>query len=396
VEINPEDVFQTEDSRGKVITCGFVEAQDEWLPGKIVRNTFFRPERKPRGKRALASFRERLALCAQGPDDDGEDGDDDGSNRNPGAGPNPTPPGSGGNPNQPPSADSLSRLATVARVGPGIDAPITLALLAEGQVERGLVAACVVLRQRRPPRGYGTLTQTSIVPLQYQYSAQPTDRLRVVQLDGTRYEYFYQRVEGNMNVDAITFLTYSHSVALRAIVVGQSDLQIETTQGEGIRAARVVGRYQYGNAMLNGDIVENGTYVVDSDFDGFSRQDRSVYTGTVTGDNLAIQVSEIVEGDSMGGRRLYLWSTYGNIRRFIGSSWTTDGLTFSMHDAVLRSSYQNRGPAHTHNPAKWSAAGQLRVNGALAGLLNMTIEPSKILASIDLAEGSVQVQKWNR
>jgi hypothetical protein len=383
VKVDLQEVFETEDSRGKVVTCAFVEARSAWLPGKLLKNTFFRLEQRPKSRKARLLFMERLELCKQGPPDDEDtpDGDDDDSDT-----PGQSPDGRG----------EASRLATIDRVQPGIAAPAELVLLAEAQVARACLAAWEASRLAGVSRGTGTLTQVSQTPLIYDYSAIPNDRLRVVQLDGTVFEYFFQLIEGNFSVDAMTFLSQNYRLKLRAVVVDSSDLLIESNQGTLTGTGRVVGTFRYNGSGLSGDISQTGTYNGESDFDGFSRQDTLRFNGIVRGDNLLVNVSETIYKESIGGRRLYAWQTFGSVRRSMNSSWVRDGLTFSLNEAVIRSYYQNGGIAQISNPTRWSAQGILLVNGALAGLINMATEPSRVVAAIPVANGSVEVQAWHR
>jgi hypothetical protein len=269
----------------------------------------------------------------------------------------------------------------------GVIAPSVLVSVTAAQLERMTFAVLEASNQAGVARTTGTLTQVSQSPLQYQYSPQPTDRLRGVQLDGTVYEFIIQEIQGDFTFGAFHFFQQDHRLVFQATEVGVSNILIEDIQVNKVRTIRVTGNGVFDGTLLTVDVTGEGMHVSDVTY-------RTSLRGTITGAGIAVNVSEVsdsAQADMGYGFATKLQELYS---RRINTSWKVGGVTFALRNGSILAKFRSGAPIEYGDPTRWFAKGTLLVGGKSAGRLQMTRKGGSIGVILTAGKASTVLQSW--
>jgi hypothetical protein len=269
----------------------------------------------------------------------------------------------------------------------GVMAPSAVVSLAAAQLDRFTFALLEATNLAGQARATGTLTQVSQSPLQYQYSPQPTDRLRGVQLDGTVYEFVLQDIQGDFSFGVTNFFQADHRLVFQAAEVGSSNITVSDIQVDGVRTIRVTGSGMFDGTPLTVDVTGQGRDVSEITY-------RTTLTGTITGDGIAINLSEGTDTAAWDMGYGYATKIQKVYSRRINTSWTVGGTKFSLRNGSIAGKFKSGAPIEYLDPSRWFAKGILSVNGKKAGQLRLVRKSSGIGVVLSAGKVSLVLQSW--
>jgi hypothetical protein len=236
-------------------------------------------------------------------------------------------------------------------------------------------------------RTTGTLTQVSQSPLQYQYSPEPTDRLRGVQLDGTVYEFATQELQGDFSFGAFNFFKQDHRLIFQAAEVGVSNILIEDIQVNNVRTIRVTGSGVFDGTLLTVDVTGQGVDVSDVTY-------RTTLQGRITGDGISINVSEVSDSAQADMGYGFAYKIQELYSRRINTSWKVGSTTFVLRNGSILAKFKSGAPIEYLDPTRWFAKGTLLVNGKNAGRLQLKRKGGGIGVVLSAGKASTVLQSW--
>jgi PKD repeat protein len=207
----------------------------------------------------------------------------------------------------------------------------------------------------------GTLTQAEDGTVSY--SAEPSDRLRVVLNNGATLEYFISNLNGDFDAPSVEeFLRRPHVLGYRVVTSNGTDITISLVR-QGNTSA---GAYQ--NSM-QGALVSNGiTYTVElvtqGDFtssvgSALDYRAESTVQGTITSPGFSATVNE---------RTTFRYFQFENAveinTRTIDNRWTVGSDSYVLADGFIRQDFFNGRPSEFN---EWRAQGTLTRNGVQVG-----------------------------
>ena len=284
------------------------------------------------------------------------------------------------------AAKSVARSVSSQNLRLGVIAPSALVVLTSDQLERFSFALVEASNQAGAPTATGTLTQISEYPLQYQYSPEPSDRLRGVQLNGKIYEFILQDIQGDFSGGTLYFFQQDHRLIFQAIEVGSSNILIEDSQVNGLRTIRVRGSGLFDGKLLTADVTGQGEQISLVTY-------RTKLSGQITGQGLSINVSEVsdsAQADMGYGFATKIQELYS---RRINTSWTVGGVKFALRNGSILGKFRSGVPVEY--ASRWFARGTLLVNGKKTGGLDITLRNRRIVIALKAGRASAVMQSWN-
>ena len=269
----------------------------------------------------------------------------------------------------------------------GVMAPSAVVSLTAAQLDRFTYGILEASNQAGQARATGTLTQVSQNPLQYEYSPQPTDRLRGVQLDGTVCEFVLLDIQGDLSFGVTNFFQADHRFVFQAGEVGSSNITVSDIQVNGVRTIRVTGSGMFDGTLLTVDVTGQGRDVSEVSY-------RTTLTGTITGDGISVNLSEGTDTAAwdMGyGFATKIQKVYS---RRINTSWTVGGKKFSLRNGSIAAKFKMGAPIEYLDPSRWFAKGMLTVNGKKAGKLKLVRKSGGIGVVLSAGKVSLVLQSW--
>jgi hypothetical protein len=266
-------------------------------------------------------------------------------------------------------------------------APSAVVSLTAAQLDRFTYGILEASNQAGQARATGTLTQVSQNPLQYEYSPQPTDRLRGVQLDGTVCEFVLLDIQGDLSFGVTNFFQADHRFVFQAGEVGSSNITVSDIQVNGVRTIRVTGSGMFDGTLLTVDVTGQGRDVSEVSY-------RTTLTGTITGDGISVNLSEGTDTAAwdMGyGFATKIQKVYS---RRINTSWTVGGKKFSLRNGSIAAKFKMGAPIEYLDPSRWFAKGMLTVNGKKAGKLKLVRKSGGIGVVLSAGKVSLVLQSW--
>ena len=269
----------------------------------------------------------------------------------------------------------------------GVMAPSAVVSLTAAQLDRFSYGILEASNQTGQARATGTLTQVSRNPLQYQYSPQPTDRLRGVQLDGTVYEFVLLDIQGDLSDGVTWFFQQDHRFVFQASEAGSSNITVSDIQVDGVRTIRVTGSGMFDGTPLTVDVTGQGRDVSEVTY-------RTTLTGTITGDGISVNLSEGTDTAAWDMGYGYATKIQKVYSRQINTSWTVGDKKFSLRNGSIAAKFKMGAPIEYLDPSRWFAKGTLTVNGKKAGQLRLVRKSGGIGVVLSAGKVSLVLQSW--
>lgn len=252
----------------------------------------------------------------------------------------------------------------------------------------------------------GTLTQTTPGQLDFRYTAKPTDRLEVVMQDGTRVAYHVTKFEGNLTVDATTYLAGGHTFAARVVVAGQCDLELTSTRVpggplrfDGAQHSAAKGTMVFDGRDVRVDAHAAGTYSFESGFEGVDSQSDLRTEGTLETAGARVALAERWQTHLISGRRKKrsgigtVQETVSDYVRSVESTWTAGATRAAIRSGVVRTAFLDGVPATT-DARYWKAEGALVVDEAPRGALAIIAAVNQLQLVVATEPAPIVLQRW--
>ena len=213
----------------------------------------------------------------------------------------------------------------------------------------------------------GTLTQTG--PETYTYAATPTDRLRLVLLDGRTFDVIFHAVpDGNFSGDGDRFVrnphTFDASVTSNA-AAGSLDLRITSAPGSEAltQVGSVVGAFDgAGGHRWSVDVTYQTYERAEVDISFNERESISLTTGSVSAPSLGVATT-VSRYDEYK-----LTNTVENVDRDIDHTITWNGANYRLRGRVFVA-FRDAQPVDRD---QWVISGALEENGTVIGQYEAT------------------------
>ncbi len=220
------------------------------------------------------------------------------------------------------------------------------------------------------------------------YEPQPTDRLVVALLDGSRREFYYLGANGNLAAPGLFFET-DYDLDVRVVVVMDYDLRF-VSQRRGVDLVhQMTGTISVADNSFEVDLNANERIV--SDLAGDYRTQDTV-RGALRAPGIDVQVQDDGEFRSVSAPRPVNPRTVTTFRRLSASSFTVNGSRFEFRGADLYRILANDQPIE---PDSWVARGELLRQGAVVGRIDRAFAGATLIAQLllggqvfDLLRGS--------
>ena len=235
----------------------------------------------------------------------------------------------------------------------------TLSVRPQALISSTIDAVLEATRLRAESTLSGTLTQTA--PDTYAYAATPTDRLRVLLLDGSSFDIVFRAVpEGDFSRDGDRFFRNPHVIDIAITsnaTAGSLDLTLESKPGTNPRTQ--VGRLAGGI-----DDAAGHRWTVDTAYETYERSEVGIGNelesvlltrGSASSPSLSIEVGRYT--------RYILVNTAENVDRQIDHTITLNGATYRLQGRVFVG-FLNARPVDRD---QWVIDGSLTENGTTIG-----------------------------
>ena len=224
------------------------------------------------------------------------------------------------------------------------------------------------------------------------YQPSPTDRLRVLGIDGKTYEFIYSRIEGDLSGDVSKFLDHNHNFQFRLLVAGETDVALISIHDNGARILEVKGVFTYEGEQYDADLRMEGTYFFDVDNTGSSLKTNAVYKGTISGQGIEENVDESWQYESVYATGAFV--AENAIRRF-STAWEVDGVRYKYISGRIQSVFRDGKPTEWDvNNTPWAAEGKLSRDGQPYGKLEIGQEGDEIKIWLNIGDEKVETQSW--
>lgn len=252
----------------------------------------------------------------------------------------------------------------------------------------------------------GTLTQTTPGQLEFRYSAAPKDRLKVVMLDGTEVLYHVTKFQGNLTVDATTFLAGGHELAVRVSVPKQCDLELGSLRVpggplrfDGTQRSTAKGTMTFDGREVTVDARASGTYSFESGSGGVDSQSDLKTEGTLESNGVVVSLAERWQTHLISGRRKKrsgigsVQETVSDYVRHVDSTWKAGATEAALRSVVVRTAFLDGVPATT-DARYWKAEGALIVDGAPRGEVAIIAALNQLRLVVATAPEPIVLQQW--
>lgn len=232
----------------------------------------------------------------------------------------------------------------------------------------------------------GTLKQVGQTA-EFQYRAEPADKLVIDWQDGENTIFTFSNFDGDLSGNAENFLKRDHELKFRIAREGSIDAEIASTRRPDL----------VGGTFKGSIVIEGTTYTADllkasqTDFEPgsgkVSYESQDIYTGTITAPNFSLKVNETYDFDFV-----YVDNAVLNSTRTVNNTWTIDGVSYSVENAIVRYETLNGWP----NPTDyWKAEGVVLKGGSPVGQLQFST-PNEVQIALQLVlEGKTyELQTW--
>ncbi|NJM41666.1 MAG: hypothetical protein HC853_13365 [Anaerolineae bacterium] len=194
------------------------------------------------------------------------------------------------------------------------------------------------------------------------YRPTPSDRLRVIGLDGLTLDFWITGLQGHLGAGPSDFLTREYQLKCRTQQSGFGDLTInakQTSQGllNRTRITQTKGQWVYEGRRFELDTQANSAIYYESSFDGSEYLNQTKLQGTARDTSLALTLAEsfsfqhITSGDESASAS----------RRISDSQWRVDGKRYVLSQGYLNQSFKNGKPARLET--EWRAGGTISREG---------------------------------
>lgn len=236
----------------------------------------------------------------------------------------------------------------------------------------------------------GTLTQTTQGTLNFSYTANPNDRLRLVFANGQQTECVIQNMNGvYQGEDAEQFMdnffSNAHTLSYTMKSEGLVDLTL-SSEGSGGSADRTVA----GTLVVDGetytlDLAQQYSVVSSSDFGSATRESNETLTGTITAPGFSASIS-----DSYAYKMVYVDNVAEQSDHHFVTAWTVGGTEYRLENGRIRKAFNNNVPVETDS--YWIVQGTLYRNGTAISQVQAQQEASAIVFYVDTPEGRVELE----
>lgn len=228
----------------------------------------------------------------------------------------------------------------------------------------------------------GTLTQQGQTET-FVYSPEPTDRLVVVFTDGTRDELWVTDMRGDFSGSADDYLGRDHVFRYRIVQTGGKvafDVEIADGVVSGQTEATLKGTFEIEGVSYAADVRRAGTKKAEVDIQFAEHTTEEALTGTITGGQLAVQLSETYRYRSVASSGRFLQS----ITRTVDDTWTEGGSSFAA-EGMVQKHLENFQAIEIDTGTGWKAEGTITKDGAPIGTLGLERGPGvvSIVATVD-------------
>lgn len=240
----------------------------------------------------------------------------------------------------------------------------------------------------------GTLKQFAADWQSFTYSPYPQDRLVIEFLNNPSVNIVIEDFRGDFSSDYNNFLSQNHSLKFQSSQSTGSHLQIASLQLMGQRQAEIKGKSLYENVFYNVNLQMNGTYSFNSDSTGSQYSSHLNLKGSITAEDLDIQINESQIGHIVSARRTNgRFSVVSSSERKVADSMQVGSDTYQLSNLVVRKVFKDGSPSE---PEYWnSTSGMVIKNGTTIANVRALYELPyiKIKALFSQNEG-IDLERW--
>lgn len=234
----------------------------------------------------------------------------------------------------------------------------------------------------------GTLTQVGNTG-NFNYSATPTNGLRIVWGDGAVYEFVIARFQGSLASGANAFYKGNHLLEYTAKLkpendIGNVNLSLRSQRQGTNLAVKITGTALFENLShaLNLDYVQVVLSEIGNGSITFHHQD--TLQGSINGPAVQIQVSEAYDFKVVGGSSSLVMQT---IRSF-NNAWTEGGQQFRLQNGLIKKVFRDGSPIERDF---WTAQGDLLRGGVRVGGLGQAFSGNLLEQFLDTPNGRIRL-----
>ncbi len=233
----------------------------------------------------------------------------------------------------------------------------------------------------------GTLKQTE--GESFDYSEEPSDRLRIEFANETWSEFTIRRFDGNLNTDWQAFLSGDHELKFRIKTSTKTDLTISSRKKEGALKASASGEFLHEEVRYKTKMSFDGETRSEVGSDFTTQEEKRSLRGTLTAEGFSLSADQ-----SLVSQMIYNSEEKKLVQNTIATlndSWTVGESQFRLADAEIRRAFVNQKPSDFDY---WKAKGTLRRDGVVYGRIKGKIDKAPIRIWLEVEGKKIELESW--